>query len=32
MPHIPNELVYLLLLLPFLVRVWNWWNDRGGKQ
>lgn len=32
MPHIPKELVCLLLLLPLLDRLWKQWKDRNGRQ
>ncbi len=28
MPHVPNNLLLLLLLLPFLDRLWKKWRDR----
>ncbi len=29
MPHVPNHLLLLLLLLPLLDRFWKLWRDRG---
>ena len=30
MPHIPNNLLLLLLLLPLLDRLWQEWKHRWG--
>ena len=30
MPHIPNNLLLLLLLLPLLDRLWQEWKNRWG--
>lgn len=31
MPHIPNNWMLLLLLLPLADRLWKFWKERNGR-
>ena len=31
MPHLPNNLILLLLLLPLADRLWKYWKNRSGR-